>query len=247
MNTVPGACTEMREGLSFVTVTVTPPAGAGADRVTSNSAESPTGIRVVPESAKRMLGLGNTAVALNTAGVKPETAAVVVWSIALLPRVHVFCASPEPSVVVVVNWSVPWRAVHVTVSPGTGFPPASRTSTTRGCASVESASAVWSSPDTTRIVSAAPTVPAAVKVSGKSPNDDAVNVLVPTVGPRTQLPTSASPNVSVSTVSAPAVPPPDATENATGTPATTAPEVSRTSTPGAVVTAVFTVAVSPSP
>ena len=91
-----------------------------------------------------------------------------------------------------------------------------------------------------------PTVPVAVKVTGEpvTPDTVAVIVFVPTVVPRVQDVTAATPDEFVATVVAGRrVPPPEATAKATAVPETGLPPESVTRTEGAVATAEPAVAV----
>jgi hypothetical protein len=92
---------------------------------------------------------------------------------------------------------------------------------------------------------AAPAIPVAVKVSGDpvSPLLVAVSVLPPTIDPNVQLPTVATPLALVVALPPVMLPPPVATAKVTVTPATGLSNASRTSTLGAVATAIPTVAV----
>src|SRR5712691_9483931 len=95
----------------------------------------------------------------------------------------------------------------------------------------------------------APAAPVAVKVTGLplSPGEVAVSVLAPAAVPRVQLPTVAMPLAPVVWVAPVMLPLPAAAANVTETPDTGFPFASRTTTDGAVATAVFTVAVWPLP
>jgi hypothetical protein len=89
----------------------------------------------------------------------------------------------------------------------------------------------------------------AVKVTGFPLTSDAampaVSVLAPTVGPRFQRPTLALPSTPVTGLAPVIEPPPDVTVKVTSTPASGVPPASRTTTVGAVATAVPAVAVCP--
>src|SRR5450759_2586661 len=89
-----------------------------------------------------------------------------------------------------------------------------------------------------------PTAPVAVNVTGlpASPALVAVRVLAPTAGPNVQLPTVAMPLAFEVALKAVAEPPPEATAKVTLTPLTGLLLMSRTSTLGAIATAVPAIA-----
>ncbi len=97
---------------------------------------------------------------------------------------------------------LPVRIVHVTATPGTPSPLASRTWTTSDSATASPATSVCPSPPTLTIAAGAPgpdTVPVAVNVAGLPgrPDTVAVNVFAPAAGPSVQLPPEARPWASV--------------------------------------------------
>jgi hypothetical protein len=72
------------------------------------------------------------AVAVKVTGVRPVRSASSVCGPAVVPRVHVVCASPAASVTARIGVVDPAEGVKVTVSPGMPLPMASRTRTTSG-------------------------------------------------------------------------------------------------------------------
>src|ERR1043166_1719858 len=109
--------------------------------------------------------------------------------------------------------------------------------------------AAWPSPAWTAICVAASAVAVAVNVTGLpwSVPDVAVKVFGPAALPRVQLVTAALP-LALVVCGAPVTPPPPVPgANVPATPATGLANASRTTTAGGTVTAVPTVAVSPSP
>src|SRR5437660_6456651 len=163
-----------------------------------------------------------------------------------MPSVRSVCAWPFASVIDVTGSTdpPPDAAAHVTVTPATGFPFASLTSTTCGVCRRVATCPVRLSPELFAIVAAAPAVPVAVKVAGlpASDADVAVNVFAPAVALSVQLPTVATPLVLVVWLPPVIVPFPGATANVTATPVTGFPFASLTITDGGALTAVPTVA-----
>ena len=162
------------------------------------------------------------AVTLNVTGVRPVALAVVVCVPGVGPRVRVVDACPEASLTDEVGFTEPPpdAGTQVTVTPGTGLPCASVTSTVCGVASVVPTCPTWLSPENFVRLVAGPAVPVAVNVTGLpwSEPDVAVRVLVPAVLPSVQLPTVAMP-LALVVCSAPVMlPPPDAGANVTPTP-----------------------------
>src|SRR5207247_1596418 len=173
-----------------------------------------------------------------------------VFGPAVGPSVHdVTAAIPLPFVVTgVAGLTVPPpdATANVTLTPATGFPFASRTTTEGFTGTVVPAVAVWPSPPLLAIWVAAPTAPVAVNVTGLpvSPLAVAVSEFGPAVGARVHEVTAAIPLGPVVTgVVGLTVPPPEATANVTLTPATGFPFASRTITDGSTATGVPAVAV----
>src|SRR5207302_195329 len=138
----------------------------------------------------------------------------------------------------------PDAAAHVTVTPATGFPFASLTSTTCGVWRRVATCPVRLSPELFAIVAAAPAVPVAVKVTGlpASDADVAVQVFAPAVALTVHPPRSAALLASVVWLPPAIVPPPGATAHVTATPTTGFPFASLTITDGGALTAVPAVA-----
>src|SRR5437870_4640415 len=172
--------------------------------------------------------------------------AVVVWVPISMPSVRNVCAWPFASVIDVTGSTdpPPDAAAHVTVTPATGFPFASLTSTTCGVCRRVATCPVRLSPELFAIVAAAPAVPVAVKVTGlpESDPDVAVKVFEPAVALNVQLPTVATPLVLVVWLPPVIVPLPGGTANVTATPTTGFPFASLTITDGGALTAVPAVA-----
>src|SRR5207237_312502 len=171
---------------------------------------------------------------------------VVGWVPISIPSVRHVCACPFTSVVDVAGSTdpPPDPAAHVTVTPATGFPFASLTSTTCGVCRRVATCPVRLSPELFAIVAAGPAVPVAVKVTGlpASDPDVAVKVFAPAVALRVQLPTVATPLALVVWLPPVIVPFPGATANVTATPGTGFPFASLTITDGGELTAVPAVA-----
>src|SRR5688572_26659702 len=168
-------------------------------------------------------------VAVNVAGLpaRPLDVAVRVLVPALGPSVHdVTAAIPFASVVTAVVGSTvppPEATSNMTETPATGLPNWSVTRTEGGIATAVPTGALWSFPALIAMVLADAGVPGAVNVAGlpARPLDVAVRVLVPALGPSVHDVTAAIPFAPVVTaVVGSTVPPPDATANVTGTPAT---------------------------
>src|SRR5690242_3218243 len=89
------------------------------------------------------------AVTLNVTGLSPLTLAVVVCVPGVGPRERVVAACPDPSVVEEVGFTdpPPEAAAQVTVTPGTGLPCTSVTSTVCGVARVVPTWPTWLSPE----------------------------------------------------------------------------------------------------
>jgi len=120
----------------LVTSTETPPAPAGVLSVTLTVALRPTPTPGMPAKARLMAGVPMLAVAEKVAGVNAPTVAVAVCDGAEGPSVQADCAWPLTPVGPLGGASDPPLGVaQSTVTPGTGFAKASRTSTTSGCAS----------------------------------------------------------------------------------------------------------------
>src|SRR5439155_778625 len=190
---------------------------------------------------------------VTVVAVAPIVAVAVVVCVPInTPSVRNVCACPFTSVVKVVGSTdpPPDAAAHVTVTPATGFPFASRTITDGAISTAVPAVAVWPLPALMAICVAAPAVPVAVKVTGLpvSPVDVAVSEFGPAMGPKVHEVTSAIPLAFVVTgVVGVTEPPPDATANVTVTPATGLPFASCAITDGFTSTAVPAVDVWPSP
>jgi hypothetical protein len=184
--------------------------------------------------------------------VSPEAVAVRALAPAVVPSVQLVTAAiPLPLVVTgLVGTTVPppLATANVTLSPATGLPCVSVTSTAGATATAVPAVALWPFPALTAIVVAAPAVPVPVNVTGPSAPAVAVSVLAPAVVPSVQLVTWAIPLASVLTgVVGSTVPPPPVTAYVTLTPATGLLAASRTRTEGGIVTAAPTVALCPFP
>src|SRR5437588_582262 len=173
--------------------------------------------------------------------------AVVVCVPKSIPSVRNVCACPFASVVDVAGSTdpPPDAAAHVTVTPATGFPFASLTSTMCGVCRRVATCPVRLSPELFAIVAAGPAVPVAVKVTGLPVSDPelAVKLFEPAVALSVQLPTVATPLALVVWLAPVIVPFPGATANVTATCATGFPFASFTITDGGEPTAVPTVAV----
>src|SRR5207302_1466598 len=152
------------------------------------------------------------------------------------------CACPFASVVDVAGSTdpPPDAAAHVTVTPATGFPFASLTSTMCGVCRRVATCPVRLSPELFAIVAAGPAVPVAVKVTGLpvSEPEVAVKVFEPAVALNVQLPTVAMPLPLVVWLPPVIVPFPGAAANVTATCATGFPFASFTITEGGELTAV---------
>src|SRR5205085_280187 len=172
--------------------------------------------------------------------------AVVVWVPINIPSVRNVCACPFTSVVDVAGSTdpPPDPAAHVTVTPATGFPFASLTSTTCGVCRRMATCPVRLSPELFAIVAAGPAVPMAVNVTGLPEREPevAVNVFEPAVALSVQLPTVAMPLPLVVWLPPVIVPFPGATANVTATPVTGFPFASLTITDGGALPAVPAVA-----
>src|SRR5207237_426293 len=171
---------------------------------------------------------------------------VVGWVPISIPSVRHVCACPFTSVVDVAGSTdpPPDPAAHVTVTPATGFPFASLTSTTCGVCRRVATCPVRLSPELFAIVAAGPAVPVAVKVTGlpASDPDVAVNVSAPPGAPSAHPPPLATPLAFVVWLPPVIVPFPVATANVTATCATGFPFASFTITDGGALTAVPAVA-----
>ncbi len=123
--------------------------------------------------------------------------AVVVCVPINIPSVRNVCACPFASVVEVAGSTdpPPDAAAHVTVTPVTGFPFASLTSTTCGVCRRVATCPVRLSPELFAMVADGPAVPVAVNVTGlpESEPEVAVRVFEPAVALNVQLPTVAMP------------------------------------------------------
>src|SRR5207237_53064 len=173
--------------------------------------------------------------------------AVVVCVPINIPSVRNVCACPFASVVDVAGSTdpPPDAAAHVTVTPATGLPFASLTSTMCGVCRRVATCPVRLSPELFAIVAAGPAVPVAVKVTGLPvrPFDVAVSVFGPAVALRVQEVSAAIPSVPVLTgVAGVTVPLPAAGVNVTATCATGLLLASFTITEGGGLTAVPAVA-----
>src|SRR5207237_558399 len=168
--------------------------------------------------------------------------AVVVWVPISIPSVRNVCACPFTSVVDVAGSTdpPPDPAAHVTLTPATGFPFASLTSTMCGVCRRVATCPVRLSPELFAIVAAGPAVPVAVKVTGLpvSEPEVAVKVFEPAVALNVQLPTVAMPLPLVVWLPPVIVPFPGAAANVTATCATGFPFASFTITEGGELTAV---------
>src|SRR5437588_655412 len=168
--------------------------------------------------------------------------AVVVCVPKSIPSVRNVCACPFASVVDVAGSTdpPPDAAAHVTVTPATGFPFASLTSTMCGVCRRVATCPVRLSPELFAIVAAGPAVPVAVKVTGLPVSDPelAVKLFEPAVALSVQLPTVATPLALVVWLAPVIVPFPGAAANVTATCATGFPFASFTITEGGELTAV---------
>jgi hypothetical protein len=196
------------------------------------------------------------AVAVKVSGepVRPVLVAVNVLLPTVVPSVQlVTVAMPLLLVVTAVAGDTvppPLATAKVTLAPLTTLPYWSFTNTLGAVATAVPTVADWPLPALIAIVFGAPAVAVAVKVSGEPvrPVLVAVNVLLPDTVPSVQLVAVAIPLLFVvSAVVGDTVPPPLATAKVTLAPLTTFPYWSVTTTPGAVVTAVPTVADWPLP
>ncbi|HEX2094433.1 MAG TPA: hypothetical protein VHG28_18660 [Longimicrobiaceae bacterium] len=175
--------------------------------------------------------------------------AVSVLAPAVLPSVQLpAVATPEALVVWVppVTLPPPDATEKVTLTPETGLPCVSVIVTAGAVETAVPTVAVCPSPADLLMFAAAPAVPVALKVTLSEPAV-AVSVLAPAVLPNVQLPAVATPEALVVCEAPVTLPPPDATEKVTLTPATGLPCVSVIVTDGGVETAVPTVALCPSP
>ena len=179
--------------------------------------------------------------------VRLSLAAVSVFDPAVVPSVQLPTAAMPLAFVVadaLVTEPPPVATANVTETPETAFPFASFIITLGAVATAAPAAADWLLPPFTAICDAAPTVPAAVNVTGEPARLPLVAVIVldPTVVPRVQLPTVAMPLEFVAVDNPVAKPPPVATANVTDTPETGLPFASFIMTLGAVAALVPTVA-----
>src|SRR5205807_1659305 len=164
------------------------------------------------------------AVAVNPTGepASPGTVAVAVWVPAALPSTRVADAMPLPLVAELGVIDPPPATAQVTVTPLTGLPARSLTSTVYALASVAPIVSVWVLPPARAMVVALPCVAVAVKVTGEpvSPPTDAVAVwtAAPAVVPRIRVATATPLPLVVD--EAVIDPPPPVTAQATGTPPT---------------------------
>src|SRR5207302_7433862 len=126
--------------------------------------------------------------------VRPAAVAVALWVPAALPRVRVADAMPLALEIEDAVIEPPPTAAHATVTPFTGLPPRSLTSTVYALASVAPIVSVWVLPPARAMVVALPCVAVAVKVTGEpvSPPTDAVAVwtAAPAVVPRIRVATA---------------------------------------------------------
>src|SRR5205823_5190466 len=134
--------------------------------------------------------------------------------------------APVVTGVVGVTVPPPDPTANVTLTPPTGLPFASRTTTEGAIGTADPAVADWPFPALIAIWLAVPAVPVAVNVTGLpvSPVAVAVSVFGPAVGPPVHDVTAAIPLAFVVTgVVGVTVPPPEATANVTLTPSTGLP------------------------
>src|SRR5205807_1334479 len=237
-----------------VHVTETPPTGLlnrSATRTESCVGKVVPTVPVCPSPPAGVICDAPAAVALilnvTVVSVPAIVAVAVVVCVPInIPSVRNVCACPFASVVEVAGSTdpPPDAAAHVTVTPVTGFPFGSLTSTTCGVCRRVATCPVRLSPELLAMVADGPAVPVAVNVTGlpASDPDVAVNVLAPAVALSVQLPTAATPLALVLWLAPVIVPFPGATANVTATCATGFPFASFTITDGGVLTAVPAVA-----
>ena len=179
---------------------------------------------------------------------RPAPVASTVFSPGPTPSVQaVTRATPEVSVVVVLGAKTPPSRLvmlNITGKLGTGFPYWSATRTAGGVLTAWPAVAVCVSMLTRISCAATSRVPLAVNSTGlpDSPLAVAVSVFCPTSVPSCQVPTLATPAVSVTADPPVTLPPPEAGAKRTGTPGTGLLNWSRTIAAAAVGRIVLTIA-----
>ena len=240
-------------------VTATPGTGAPRASVTSTLGGVVTAVPTaaawpLPADTVMVVGLPMMPVAVKVTGepLRPALVAVSVLGPGVAPSVQLpTVAMPEALVVAAapVTEPPPEATAKVTATPETGLLLASVTSTLGGTVTGVPTWTVWPLPAFITILLAAPAAPVAVKVAGEPlrPALAAVSVFVPAVAPSVQLPAAAMPEALVVAAAPVTEPPPETTAKVTATPGTGLLLASVTSTLGAIVTAVPTVAVWPSP
>jgi hypothetical protein len=180
------------------------------------------------------------AVAVKVTAGKPAAVAVSVLVPVAAPSVQLpTVATPDAFVTCdpPVNVPPPLATANITVIPLTGLPFASRTVTEGGTATAVPVGAVCASPAVFVIAAADPATEVAVNVMGARLPVEAITVFVPTVVPKVQLVTVATPDEFV-TAGEPVTEPPPLATKVTETPAIGFPFWSFTRTDGGVVTAV---------
>ena len=247
-----------------VNVTDTPETGFPPTSVTFTEGGAATAVLTVAlwetaELAAMVFAAPTVPEALNVTGLPLGTVAEADTVLLLLPTVDpkvqlVSVATPLTSVVRIAGLAgtidpPPPVTVNVTDTPETGFPPTSVTFTEGGAATAVLTVALWETAELAAMVFAAPTVPEALNVTGLPlgtvAEADTVLLLLPTVDPKVQLVSVATPLTSVVRIAGLAGtidPPPPVTVNVTDTPETGFPPTSVTFTEGGAATAVLTVA-----
>ncbi len=136
----------------------------------------------------------------------------------------------------------PVATAKVTTTPATPSPASSRTTTVGAIGTSWPTVACWPLPAVATIAEPVGVVAVAVKTTGlfttPPASTRAASVCSPDADPRTQLPTVTTPCASVVPTPPVTRPPPESTENVTGTPCARLPNASATRTEGAVGTAV---------
>src|SRR5256884_6310391 len=233
-----------------VHVTETPPTGLlnrSATRTESCVGKVVPTLPVCPSPPARVICDAPAAVALMLNVTVVSLPAIVAVAVVVcvpinIPSVRNVCACPFASVVEVAGSTdpPPDAAAHVTVTPATGLPFASLTSTMCGVCRRVATCPVRLSPELLAIVAAAPAVAVAVKITGLpvSPLAVARAVSVRAVVPRVQEVAVATPLPFVVTgVAGSTVPLAPVALNVTATPETGFPFASFTITDGGEPTA----------
>ena len=138
-----------------------------------------------PLSTMSIAGAPGLAVALNVTGVSAPLDAVTSCAPAVVPSVHMVCASPAASVGTVASLTLPPPPVTAksTFTPGTGFPNESVTLATMGSGNTAPTVSACASPLSIASKAGGAGVAVALNVTGVSVPLDAVTSCAPTVAP----------------------------------------------------------------